>query len=130
MLDLVCIDDSHYESIMSFIEEHKLEEESDRVFAEEYENKICKDLEEVIDKYGMEVIDALSSSYLKKIYPEDYWKRSLVYEESEYSEGFKIITYRLDCYDRDDAIKFISGLVKQHEINTVDLFENGIKDLE
>ena len=133
MIELVCMNDFYYDTIPDFIEDNKLEKAFKKVFADEIK-EYWKDEEDPIlaatDRYGMEVIDSLAPAYLKKVYPEDYWKRSLVWETNDYSEGFKIIIYRIDCNNKEDAIKFVSNLIKEYEINTVDLFEDAIKELK
>lgn len=129
MIEIMCMDDPHYKSVMDFIKIEHLEKMVKKWFKKEL--KIHdNNLQELIDDCDMDIIDVIAEDYLKKVYPKDHWQRSLIWETDDYSDGFKLIIYKVEFNNKKDATKFIVNTIQKLSIEPSDLFEEGIKNIK
>jgi len=132
MIEVVCMEESHYDSVQEFIEEEHLESLVEKHFAAEIKEGKYIDAEDVIKDHNFpyEVIDIVAEEYLKRLYPEDYFKRSLMWVVDEWSDGFKILIYRAEFNNKEDATKFIIDTIQKFSIDSTDLFISSVENLK
>lgn len=139
-MEIICMDNIHYDSVQHFIEEEYLE----KLVEEKYLDQISdlkeedlKDGEDTLEayeyiarEYAYDVIDVVAEDHLKKRYPKDYWCRSLVWKTDEWSDGVEVIYYKAELNNKEEATKFIIDTIQRLGINSTDLFSAGIENLK
>jgi len=132
MIEIVCMDENHYDSVQHFIEEEHLESSVEKHFAAEIKEGKYIDAEDVIKDHNFpyEVIDIVAEEYLKRLYPEDYFQRSLMWVVDEWSDGLKILIYRAEFNNKEDATKFIINTIQEMSIDSTDLFIGAVENLK
>ena len=130
MINIYCTDEVHYDSIPDFLKEEHLEKYLEELYEEDISTGRYKDIDEVLEQNSYELVDDVADEHLKRKYPKDYWKRSLVWSQDEWSDGFKITYYSVSLLNKEDATKFIVDTIQEMSIDSTDLFIGAVENLK